>query len=82
MIFNYFLTGRRIFLHFEAVDSAFYAWVNGVPIGYRFVLHFYIFLFFFSFLIEYFIKIPILGYLIVLVVLLLNIIIICVVTLS
>ncbi|KAG7948525.1 hypothetical protein I3843_13G012200 [Carya illinoinensis] len=27
--------GRRILLHFEAVDSAFYAWVNGVPIGYR-----------------------------------------------
>uniref|UniRef100_A0A3Q7HLN5 beta-galactosidase n=1 Tax=Solanum lycopersicum TaxID=4081 RepID=A0A3Q7HLN5_SOLLC len=27
--------GRRIFLHFEAVDSAFYAWVNGVPVGYR-----------------------------------------------
>uniref|UniRef100_A0A1D1Y8V4 beta-galactosidase n=1 Tax=Anthurium amnicola TaxID=1678845 RepID=A0A1D1Y8V4_9ARAE len=26
--------GRRIFLHFEAVDSAFIAWVNGVPIGY------------------------------------------------
>ncbi|KAG2671873.1 hypothetical protein I3760_13G013400 [Carya illinoinensis] len=26
--------GRRILLHFEAVDSAFYAWVNGVPIGY------------------------------------------------
>ncbi|XP_016484658.1 uncharacterized protein LOC107805179 [Nicotiana tabacum] len=26
--------GRRIFLHFEAVDSAFYAWVNGVPVGY------------------------------------------------
>nr|CAB3479457.1 unnamed protein product [Digitaria exilis] len=29
--------GRRILLHFEAVDSAFFAWVNGVPIGYRFV---------------------------------------------
>ncbi|XP_027114160.1 uncharacterized protein LOC113760377 [Coffea eugenioides] len=26
--------GRRIFLHFEAVDSAFFAWVNGVPVGY------------------------------------------------
>lgn len=26
--------GRRILLHFEAVDSAFCAWVNGVPIGY------------------------------------------------
>lgn len=26
--------GRRIFLHFEAVDSAFHAWVNGVAIGY------------------------------------------------
>ncbi|KAL2478168.1 glycoside hydrolase family 2 protein [Forsythia ovata] len=26
--------GRRIFLHFEAVDSAFFAWVNGHPIGY------------------------------------------------
>ncbi|CAN6567119.1 unnamed protein product [Malus baccata var. baccata] len=25
---------RRIFLHFEAVDSAFCAWVNGIPIGY------------------------------------------------
>ncbi|KAK3163026.1 hypothetical protein QOZ80_1BG0096690 [Eleusine coracana subsp. coracana] len=27
-------TGRRILLHFEAVDSAFFAWVNGIPIGY------------------------------------------------
>ncbi|KAL7120394.1 hypothetical protein ACP275_02G120100 [Erythranthe tilingii] len=26
--------GRRIFLHFEAVDSAFFAWVNGHPTGY------------------------------------------------
>ncbi|XWS65492.1 hypothetical protein CRYUN_Cryun05aG0117500 [Craigia yunnanensis] len=26
--------GRRILLHFEAVDSAFYAWINGVPVGY------------------------------------------------
>ncbi|XP_022764757.1 uncharacterized protein LOC111309977 isoform X3 [Durio zibethinus] len=26
--------GRRILLHFEAVDSAFCAWINGVPIGY------------------------------------------------
>ncbi|KAK4345308.1 hypothetical protein RND71_035484 [Anisodus tanguticus] len=26
--------GRRIILHFEAVDSAFYAWVNGDPVGY------------------------------------------------
>ncbi|XP_074592645.1 uncharacterized protein LOC141848510 [Curcuma longa] len=26
--------GRRILLHFEAVDSAFFAWVNGVLIGY------------------------------------------------
>lgn len=26
--------GRRIFLHFEAVDSAFQAWINGVAIGY------------------------------------------------
>lgn len=26
--------GRRILLHFEAVDSAFFAWVNGVPVGY------------------------------------------------
>ncbi|CAM8878831.1 unnamed protein product [Rhodiola kirilowii] len=25
---------RRILLHFEAVDSAFYAWVNGVLVGY------------------------------------------------
>ncbi|KAI3844214.1 hypothetical protein MKX03_032285 [Papaver bracteatum] len=25
---------RRIFLHFEAVDSAFYAWVNGISVGY------------------------------------------------
>ena len=31
-------TGRRIFLHFEAVDSAFFAWVNGVPVGYRLVM--------------------------------------------
>ncbi|KAE8655542.1 hypothetical protein F3Y22_tig00117026pilonHSYRG00147 [Hibiscus syriacus] len=27
--------GRRILLHFEGVDSAFFAWVNGVPVGYR-----------------------------------------------
>ncbi|KAG0622115.1 hypothetical protein M758_3G073200 [Ceratodon purpureus] len=27
-------TGRRLFLNFEAVDSAFYVWVNGVRIGY------------------------------------------------
>ncbi|XP_047315021.1 beta-galactosidase [Impatiens glandulifera] len=26
--------GRRILLHFEAVDSAFHAWINGVPVGY------------------------------------------------
>lgn len=26
--------GRRILLHFEAVDSAFYTWVNGVLVGY------------------------------------------------
>ncbi|XP_057976450.1 uncharacterized protein LOC131163754 [Malania oleifera] len=26
--------GRKIFLHFEAVDSAFYAWINGNPVGY------------------------------------------------
>lgn len=26
--------GRRIFLHFEAVDSAFFVWVNGHPTGY------------------------------------------------
>ncbi|KAL9233819.1 hypothetical protein vseg_008766 [Gypsophila vaccaria] len=26
--------GRRILLHFEAVDSAFHVWVNGVPVGY------------------------------------------------
>uniref|UniRef100_A0A2P2KSF6 beta-galactosidase n=1 Tax=Rhizophora mucronata TaxID=61149 RepID=A0A2P2KSF6_RHIMU len=26
--------GHRIFLHFEAVDSAFGAWINGVPVGY------------------------------------------------
>ncbi|GFY94925.1 glycoside hydrolase family 2 protein [Actinidia rufa] len=28
------LLGRRILLHFQAVDSAFYAWINGVPVGY------------------------------------------------
>jgi beta-galactosidase len=27
-------TGRRVFLHFEGVDSAFYAWVNGRLLGY------------------------------------------------
>ncbi|XP_024380788.1 uncharacterized protein [Physcomitrium patens] len=27
-------TGRRLFLNFEAVDSAFYVWVNGAKIGY------------------------------------------------
>ncbi|KAG2396533.1 hypothetical protein LR48_Vigan08g004000 [Vigna angularis] len=26
--------GRRILLHFEAVDSAFCAWINGNPVGY------------------------------------------------
>ncbi|CAN1316296.1 lacZ [Linum perenne] len=26
--------GRRIFLHFEAVDSAFFVWINGVLVGY------------------------------------------------
>ncbi|WOK99094.1 hypothetical protein Cni_G07806 [Canna indica] len=26
--------GRRILLHFEAVDSAFFAWINGVLVGY------------------------------------------------
>ncbi|PIA48132.1 hypothetical protein AQUCO_01400605v1 [Aquilegia coerulea] len=26
--------GRRVFLHFEAVDSAFHVWVNGIPVGY------------------------------------------------
>ncbi|CAH9085204.1 unnamed protein product, partial [Cuscuta epithymum] len=26
--------GRKIFLHFEGVDSAFYTWVNGVCVGY------------------------------------------------
>ncbi|KAK8630145.1 hypothetical protein V6N13_078952 [Hibiscus sabdariffa] len=26
--------GHRILLHFEGVDSAFFAWVNGVPVGY------------------------------------------------
>lgn len=35
---NFFLPkeweGRRIFLHFEAVDSAFFTWVNGHPTGY------------------------------------------------
>jgi beta-galactosidase len=28
-------TGRRVFLHFEGVDSAFYAWVNGHRVGYN-----------------------------------------------
>ena len=27
--------GRPVYLHFEGVDSAFYAWVNGVRIGYN-----------------------------------------------
>ncbi|KAL5581427.1 hypothetical protein UlMin_013869, partial [Ulmus minor] len=26
--------GRRILLHFEAVDSAFFVWINGVLVGY------------------------------------------------
>ncbi len=26
--------GRQIFLHFDGVDSAFYVWVNGIPVGY------------------------------------------------
>lgn len=37
-ILTFWLTGRRILLHFEAVDSAFFVWVNGVLIGYRYVL--------------------------------------------
>ena len=28
-------SGRRVFLHFEGVKSAFYVWVNGEPVGYR-----------------------------------------------
>ncbi|KAK3189236.1 hypothetical protein Dsin_028797 [Dipteronia sinensis] len=31
--------GRRIFLLFEAVDSAVCAWINGVPLGYRYLMH-------------------------------------------
>src|ERR1039458_345269 len=27
--------GRRIYLHFDGVDSAFYAWLNGQKLGYR-----------------------------------------------
>ncbi|WP_347338543.1 glycoside hydrolase family 2 TIM barrel-domain containing protein [Cellulomonas sp. WB94] len=27
--------GRRTFLHFDGVESAFYVWVNGVKVGYR-----------------------------------------------
>ena len=27
-------TGRRIFIHFDGVDSAFYLWVNGKKVGY------------------------------------------------
>ena len=26
--------GRQVYLHFDGVDSAFYAWVNGKKIGY------------------------------------------------
>ena len=26
--------GRRVYLHFAGVDSAFYAWVNGHKLGY------------------------------------------------
>ncbi len=26
--------GRQVFLHFDGVDSAFYVWLNGVPVGY------------------------------------------------
>lgn len=26
--------GRRILLHFEAADSAYHVWVNGIPVGY------------------------------------------------
>ena len=26
--------GRKVYLHFEGVDSAFYAWVNGIKLGY------------------------------------------------
>lgn len=34
------LAGRRIFISFEGVDSAFYIWINGIFVGYRFVAHF------------------------------------------
>jgi beta-galactosidase len=27
--------GRRVFLHFDGVESAFYVWVNGVQVGYN-----------------------------------------------
>jgi beta-galactosidase len=27
-------TGRQVFLHFDGVASAFYLWINGVPVGY------------------------------------------------
>jgi beta-galactosidase len=28
-------TGRQVYLHFAGVDSAFYAWLNGVKLGYH-----------------------------------------------
>lgn len=34
---DWFFVGRRILLHFEAVDSAFCAWINGNPVGYRYI---------------------------------------------
>lgn len=34
---DWFLVGRRVLLHFEAVDSAFCAWINGHPVGYRYL---------------------------------------------
>ncbi len=27
-------SGRRVFLHFAGVDSAFYVWINGTRVGY------------------------------------------------
>lgn len=31
--------GKQVFLHFDGVDSAFYVWLNGQPVGYSQVSH-------------------------------------------
>lgn len=38
LTFHSMFAGRNLYMSFEAVDSAFYVWVNGVQVGYRYIL--------------------------------------------